>query len=125
VHTLLETKLYVPRPRGSVVPRPRLTERLERGAAGRLLIVSAPAGFGKTTLLTEWLTAQRADGAERADGADRLDQAERRVAWLSLDAADNEAASFWSYVIAALRTADPGAVESARSLLDDPQGPQA
>jgi ATP/maltotriose-dependent transcriptional regulator MalT len=108
---LLETKLYAPRPRSSMVPRPRLTERLERGAAARLLIVSAPAGFGKTTLLTEWLTAQRPD------------RTQRRVAWLSLDAADNEAASFWAYVIAALRMAASGAAESARSLLDDPRLP--
>lgn len=108
---LLDTKLYAPRPRSSMVPRPRLTERLERGAAARLVIISAPAGFGKTTLLTEWLTAQRPDRAERP------------VAWLSLDAADNEAAPFWAYVIAALRTAAPGAAESAQSLLDNPQPP--
>src|SRR3984893_12811262 len=52
---LLETKLYVPRSRRGLVPRPRLSERLDRGTASTLTLVSAPAGFGKTTLLTEWL----------------------------------------------------------------------
>ena len=56
---LLETKLYVPRPRRGLVPRPRLSERLNRGAASKLTLVSAPAGFGKTTLLAEWLAADR------------------------------------------------------------------
>ena len=54
---LLETKLYVPRSRRGLVPRPRLSERLDRGTASKLTLVSAPAGFGKTTLLTEWLAA--------------------------------------------------------------------
>ncbi|HEX9357097.1 MAG TPA: hypothetical protein VF933_25175, partial [Streptosporangiaceae bacterium] len=54
---LLETKFYVPRSRRGLVPRPRLSERLDRGAASKLMLVSAPAGFGKTTLLTEWLAA--------------------------------------------------------------------
>ena len=54
---LLETKLYVPRSRRGLVPRPRLIERLDRGTASKLTLVSAPAGFGKTTLLTEWLAA--------------------------------------------------------------------
>jgi hypothetical protein len=52
---LLETKSYVPRPRRALVPRPRLSERLDRGSASKLMLVSASAGFGKTTLLTEWL----------------------------------------------------------------------
>jgi LuxR family transcriptional regulator, maltose regulon positive regulatory protein len=63
---LLETKLYVPRSRRGLVPRPRLSERLDRGAASTLMLVSAPAGFGKTTLLTEWLAAGPA-----APGGDR------------------------------------------------------
>src|SRR5208282_5680303 len=54
---LLETKFYVPRSRRGLVPRPRLSERLGRGAASTLMLVSAPAGFGKTTLLAEWLAA--------------------------------------------------------------------
>ncbi len=59
---LLETKLYVPRPRRGLVPRPRLSERLDRGAESKLTLVSAPAGFGKTTLLAEWLAADRRAG---------------------------------------------------------------
>ena len=59
---LLETKLYVPKSRRGLVARPRLSERLDRGAAAKLTLVSAPAGFGKTTLLAEWLAAGQAGG---------------------------------------------------------------
>ena len=58
---LLETKLHIPRWRRSLVARPRLGERLSRGAESALTLVSAPAGFGKTTLLTEWLAVAAAD----------------------------------------------------------------
>jgi ATP/maltotriose-dependent transcriptional regulator MalT len=109
---LLETKLYVPRSRGGLVLRPRLSERLDRGTASKLVLVSAPAGFGKTTLLTEWLAARPAALAE-----------ERLAAWLSLDPGDNDPASFWAYVIAALRTVASGVGESALALLDTPQPP--
>ena len=61
---LLEMKLYVPRSRRGLVPRPRLSKRLDRGTASKLTLVSAPAGFGKTTLLTEWL-AERTGRAGR------------------------------------------------------------
>ena len=103
---LLATKLYVPRSRRRLVPRPRLIERLDRGTESKLTLVSAPAGFGKTTLLTEWLAA----GPARPAG-------ERLVAWLSLDRADNDPASFWTYVIAALRTVESGVGESALAFL--------
>ncbi len=109
---LLETKLYVPRSRRGLVLRPRLSERLDRGTASKLVLVSAPAGFGKTTLLTEWLAARPAALAD-----------ERLAAWLSLDRGDNDPASFWAYVIAALRTVASGVGESALSLLDAPQPP--
>ena len=88
------------------MPRPRLIERLDRGTASKLTLVSAPAGFGKTTLLTEWLAAGTAAPAD-----------ERLVAWLSLDRADNDPATFWTYVIAALRTVASGVGESALTLL--------
>ena len=107
---LLETKLYVPRSRRGLVPRPRLSERLDRGIASKLMLVSAPAGFGKTTLLTEWLAAGPAAPAD-----------ERLVAWLSLDRGDNDPASFWTYVIAALRTVASGVGESALALLQAPR----
>jgi ATP/maltotriose-dependent transcriptional regulator MalT len=110
--TLLETKLYVPRPRRGLVRRPRLSERLDRGTASKLVLVSAPAGFGKTTLLSEWLAARPAGLA-----------GERLAAWLSLDRGDNDPASFWAYVIAALRTVASGVGDSALALLDAPQPP--
>ena len=91
---LLETKLHVPRWRRGLVARPRLSERLSRGAESALTLVSAPAGFGKTTLLAEWLAVAAADG--------------RSVAWLSLDQRDNDPASFWTYLVAALNTGVPG-----------------
>jgi len=76
------------------------------------MLISAPAGFGKTTLLTEWLAAGPAAPAD-----------ERLAAWLSLDRADNDPASFWTYVIAALQTVAPGIGESALTLLQAPQPP--
>ena len=106
---LVETKLYIPKPRRSLVPRPRLSERLSLGAQSRLTLISAPAGFGKTTLLTEWLA--------------RSPAGEPPIAWLSLDPADNQPASFWTYLITALQTAAPGVGASALSLLQQPQPP--
>ncbi len=78
-HPILETKFYAPRGRRDLVPRPRLVERLRRGLDAKLTLISAPAGFGKTTLLAEWLDAFSSD--------------DRSVAWLSLDQADNDSAS--------------------------------
>src|SRR5437867_3130178 len=106
---LLETKLYVPTRRRGLVPRPRLRERLDRGVESKLTLVSAPAGFGKTTLLAEWLGAADADV--------------RLAAWLSLDHSDNHAPSFWTYVIAALQTVAPGVGASAISRLQSDQPP--
>ncbi len=109
---LLETKLFLPRPREGAVPRPRLRERLNRGAGSKLLLVSAPAGFGKTTLLTEWLAAV----SPASTGG-------RRAAWLSLDRGDNDPERFWTYVIAALRTVAPEVGERELALLTSPQPP--
>jgi ATP/maltotriose-dependent transcriptional regulator MalT len=109
VTPLLETKFYVPRWRHGLVPRPRLGERLNRGAGSKLTLVSAPAGFGKTTLLADWLGTVAVGG--------------RTVTWLSLDQSDNHPASFWSYLIAALQTAEPQIGASAISLLQSPQPP--
>jgi LuxR family maltose regulon positive regulatory protein len=116
---LLEMKVYVPKARRGLVPRPRLSERLDRGTASKLTLVSAPAGFGKTTLLTEWLAEETAAPAGEGSARDGADGAGggRLVAWLSLDRADNDPASFWTYVIAALRTAVAGIGESALGLL--------
>jgi LuxR family transcriptional regulator, maltose regulon positive regulatory protein len=104
---LLETKLHVPRRRQGLVARPRLIDRLSHGGESALMLVSAPAGFGKTTLLVDWLAAAVADG--------------RSAAWLSLDQRDNDPALFWAYLIAALKTAAPGVGLSALSLLESPQ----
>ena len=93
VGALLETKFYIPRRRGRAVPRPRLSERLNRSRDALLTLISAPAGFGKTTLLAQWVAAAEAD--------------QSRVAWLSLDEQDNDPVGFWSYMIGALQTVAP------------------
>src|SRR4028119_2527066 len=90
---VIETKLHVPRRRRGVVARPRLAERLNRVKESSLALVSAPAGFGKTTLLTEWLAS--------------LPARQWSVAWLSLDERDNDPALFWTYFVAAVRRAAP------------------
>jgi LuxR family maltose regulon positive regulatory protein len=91
------------------VERPRLIERLHRGLDTTLTLISAPAGFGKTSLLAQWL-------AEIAPH-------ERSRAWVSLDAGDSNAATFWSYVVAALQAAAPGIGATARPDLADVQPP--
>ncbi|WP_244208171.1 LuxR C-terminal-related transcriptional regulator [Arthrobacter oryzae] len=73
-----------------------------------MTLVSAPAGFGKTTLLAEWLGGMQAD--------------DRRIAWVSLDASDTDAASFWTYVVSALQTAVPGIGSSALELISPSDG---
>src|ERR671910_390952 len=88
---LVTTKVRVPRTRAELVPRPRLRETLVRNEGRRLTLVSAPAGFGKTTLLSEWLEESSGDG--------------RSVAWLSLEEADNDPARFLAYLVSALRSA--------------------
>ncbi len=108
---LLESKLYIPCPRPGIVPRQRLTDRLNDGMRGRLTLVSAPAGFGKSTLLSTWRCTT-----------------DRKVSWVSLDENDNSAFTFWSYVIAALRNVDADLGDKANALLDahkrHPQRPQ-
>ena len=111
---LLDTKLFVPRPRGGLVPRPRLSEHLRDGLGAKLVLVSAPAGFGKTTLVVDWAAA-----------VGELTGGRVSVAWLSLDSGDNDPTTFWRYVIAALRTAVPGIGEPALGLLQGTQPPPA
>jgi LuxR family maltose regulon positive regulatory protein len=83
---LLTTKLYTPPPRSNCVPRPRLIERLNEGLQCKLTLISAPAGFGKTTLVANW----------------KLTIDNLKVAWLSLDDDDNDPTRFLVYLIAAL-----------------------
>ncbi len=101
---LVETKFYIPALRRGFVSRPRLSGRLSRSAEAKLTLISAPAGFGKTTLLAEWL----------ADA----DAGERSVAWLSLEQNDNRAGSFWTYVIAAIQKAAPEVGATALLVLE-------
>jgi LuxR family maltose regulon positive regulatory protein len=109
--SIVQTKLSVPRRRAATVPRPRLGERLSRGLDARLTLVSAPAGFGKTTLVSGWLAS-----AEAA-------RPERKAAWLSLDQADNDPTTFWRYLIAALQTVAPAVGAESLSLIEASQTP--
>ncbi len=105
---LLLTKLYIPPPRSKVVPRTRLNERLNEGllASRKLILISAPAGFGKTTLVSEWV----ADCGQL-------------VAWLSLDEGDNDPARFLTYLVAALQTIAPKIGAGVLAALQSPQPP--
>src|SRR5215217_7511313 len=104
---MLGTKLRIPAPRRQLVARPRLIEHLRSDVLPRLVLVSAPAGFGKTTLLSDWLTA----GVDSAT----------RVAWLSLDEADNDPRRFLEELVASLRTGATEAGSDALALLETPR----
>jgi LuxR family maltose regulon positive regulatory protein len=103
---LINTKFGLPAIRPVLVPRRRLIERLNAGMHGKLTLISAPAGFGKTTLAAEWLRTSR-----------------QAVTWLSLDEADNDPARFLNYFIAALQVIDEQVCKETRLLLQEPQPP--
>lgn len=103
---ILATKLYIPPPRPKAVIRTRLIERLNDGLHSKLMLISAPAGFGKTTLLSAWAAST-----------------ERRVAWLSLDAGDNDLTRFLTHLVAALQTIAPQLGEGTLRALASPQPP--
>jgi LuxR family maltose regulon positive regulatory protein len=103
---LLTTKLYIPPVRPELVPRPRLVERLDAGLHRKLTLISAPAGFGKTTLLSEWVAGY-----------------DQPVAWLSLDEGDNDPARFLAYLVAALRTVEERIGEGTLAALQSPRPP--
>ncbi len=103
---ILATKLYIPPLRPNVVSRPRLTERLNEGLHRKLTLISAPAGFGKSTLVSEWTLGLG-----------------RPVAWLSLDEGDNDSTRFLTYLVAALQTITPSIGEWALGALQSPQPP--
>ena len=105
---LIATKLHRPLPRAHLVRRPQLAARLTQGVRGPLTLVSAPAGFGKTTLLAQWLA-----------------ESGMPAAWLSLEPGDNEPVRFLSYVIAALQTLDSQFGAEALALLQMPQQARA
>ena len=108
-HTLVTTKLRVPKSRSNLVSRPRLRQALGWNEGRKLTVVSAPAGFGKTTLLGEWTEDWLAQG--------------RSVAWVSLDEADNDPSRFLGYVVGALQTAEEGIGESVLASLPSPESP--
>ena len=106
--SLLQTKFYIPPTHSELVPRPRLIKELNAGMAKKLALVCAPAGFGKTTLIADWV---------------RQNDLRRRAAWLSLDEADNNPNRFWTYTIAALQTVEPDIGQTALAMLGAPQVP--
>jgi LuxR family transcriptional regulator, maltose regulon positive regulatory protein len=103
---ILATKLYIPPPRPKVVFRPRLIDRLNEGLHRKLTLISAPAGFGKTTLVSEWVAG-----------------CERPSAWLSLDEGDNDPTRFLAYLIAALQTIAANIGKGVLGMLLSPQPP--
>ena len=104
--SLLRTKLHTPQVSSGLVVRARLVNRLNQGLDHKLTLVSAPAGYGKTTLLAQWL-----EGCERPAG------------WLSLDERDNELVVFLSYLVASVQTVFPTACSTILGLLQAPQIP--
>jgi len=116
---LLTTKLYIPPTRPELVPRPRLVEKLNDGLHRKLTLISAPAGFGKTTLVSEWVEQLRLDDSKE-------NQNKYKIAWFSLDENDKDPARFLTYFISALnRTEGIEATigEGALTMLQSPQPP--
>src|SRR5437660_7115830 len=103
---ILATKLYIPRLRPNVVSRSRLIERLNEGLQRKLTLIAAPAGFGKTTLVSAWVA-----------------RCDREVAWLSLDKGESDPTLFLTYLVAALQTIAPTIGEGVSGVLHSPQPP--
>lgn len=123
--TLLQTKLYIPPQRPDLVSRPRLIERLNHGLqiGHKLTLISAPAGFGKTTLVAEWVS-------QKAEGRSMKDESEdpstfilhtSLVAWVSLDENDNDPRRFLTYTVAAMQHIDVGLGAEAMNVLQSSQ----
>lgn len=104
---ILTTKLYIPPPRPNVVVRPRLLEQLRAGLHRKLMQISTPAGFGKTTLVSAWVA-----------------RSEQPVTWLSLDAGDSDLMRFLTYLVAALQTIAPTIGASVMGVLRSSQPPR-
>ena len=94
---LLQTKLFVPPKRPFLISRPHLITKLNEGLMGKLTLASAPAGFGKTTLISTWLNQLAAT---------------HKTAWLSLDESDNDPVRFFAYFIGALQTVETAVGQS-------------
>ncbi len=110
ISPILRTKLFIPTSRPNIVYRPLLLQKITEGLAqgGKLTLVSAPAGYGKTTLIAEWLKAF-----------------DHECAWLSVDAGDNNPQRFFTYMVAALQTIDKGFGQVLGNLLQSPQLPDS
>lgn len=106
---LLGTKLYAPAAREDLVSRPHLLERLGSGLGAKLTLVSAPAGFGKTSLISAWRMVSPGK--------------ETPLAWVSLDSQDNDPLRLWRYIVAALQTLQPQMSQAALLALSSPQPP--
>jgi len=105
---LIATKFHIPPARTDFIARPRLRAMLETGSHGALTLVSAPPGFGKSTLIADWVHSRT----------------EAQPAWLSLDESDDQPALFWRYFIAALQGPCAGLGETAQTMLTAPQSPE-
>ena len=112
---ILTTKLYMPLPRPDQILRARLHKQLSEGLYRKLTLISAPAGFGKTTLLGGWIS-------ELHSGATSQEH-QTQVAWVSLDAQDSDPTRFLTYVVAALQTIDPDLGSNVMERLHAPQSP--
>jgi LuxR family maltose regulon positive regulatory protein len=104
VSPLLESKLRLPRLQSSLIFRKRLLNRLDAGLERKLTLISAPAGSGKTTVVRQWISARAGEGH---------DSEALRVAWIALDAGDNDLVQFWRYFITASQVFQPGTDRSA------------
>jgi LuxR family maltose regulon positive regulatory protein len=127
---ILATKLYLPPPRRKIVPRPRLIERLNEGLHGKLTLISAPAGFGKTTLVSEWVSNFRfqiLDFGLNPPAEQSLQnpksKIQNRVAWLSLDEGDSDLSRFLAYLVAALQTIEAQLGAGVMAAIQSPQPP--
>ena len=101
---LLTTKIFIPPLRPGIVPRPHLFERLNESLNRKLSLISAPAGFGKSTLVSGWLAEN-----------------DLKAAWLSLDQGDNDPVRFWTYLVAAIQTLHQEIGQEARQIISAPQ----
>jgi LuxR family transcriptional regulator, maltose regulon positive regulatory protein len=105
-YPLLATKLYIPQPRPNLVQRSQLIDRLNKGVNQKLILISAPAGFGKTTILSEWIS-----------------QSEIPTAWISLDKGDDDSVQFINYLVAAFQKFEPSIGKTILPVLQSPQPP--
>ena len=106
---LLQTKLYIPSAREKLVSRPHLIDQLNAGITGKLTLISAPAGFGKTTMVSEWIHS--------------MDRKTNRTVWFSLDETDNDSKLFLTYFIKALQSCYPEIGKGPLDVLHSPQAP--